>query len=308
MGEQVESSRNGVMTAAAPRGSLSNAEIADALARIADLLETQDADGFRVRAYRRGAARVRVTPEPVASLYARGGVAALDALPEIGRTLASLIAELVRTGRSSVLERLEGQVSPEDRFTTVAGIGEELARRVHAELGIESLEELELAAHDGRLAKVPGFGVRRVRAVQQSLAGILGREAGRRGKALAHHAFGPDDRPDVATLLDVDREYRTRSAAGKLRTIAPRRFNPGKTAWLPVLHTERGPWSFTALFSNTARAHELGTTGDWVVIYFERDGLEGQCTVVTERTGPRAGERVVRGREDEGSSARGDAT
>lgn len=85
------------------------------------------------------------------------------------------------------------------------------------------------------------------------------------------------------------------------RTIAPRRFNPDKKAWLPILHTERGPWSFTALFSNTARAHQLGTTDDWVVIYFERDGREGQCTVVTERPGPRAGRRVVRGREDEGS-------
>jgi hypothetical protein len=280
-------------------GPLSNAEISDALARIADLLETQDADGYRVRAYRHGAQRVRATPEPMASLYARGGVAALDALPDIGKSLASVIAELVRTGRSSVLERLEGQVSPEDRFTTLAGIGEELAKRVHAELGIESLEELELAAHDGRLAKVAGFGVRRVRAVQQSLAGILGREAARRGKRSAPHAEPPEGRPDVATLLDVDREYRRKAEAGALRTIAPRRFNPDKKAWLPVLHTERPPWSFTALFSNTARAHELGTTGDWVVIYFERDGGEGQCTVVTERTGARAGERVVRGREDE---------
>ncbi|HXZ84363.1 MAG TPA: helix-hairpin-helix domain-containing protein, partial [Myxococcota bacterium] len=143
-----------------PRGALSNAEIGDALARIADLLEAQDADPFRVRAYRRGSERVLGSPVPVAALYARGGAAALDALPEIGRTLASVIAELVRTGRSSLLERLEGQVSPEDRFTTVAGIGEELARRVHAELGVESLEELEVAAHDGRLAGVPGFGAR----------------------------------------------------------------------------------------------------------------------------------------------------
>jgi hypothetical protein len=286
------------VSASASRGSLSNAEIADALARIADLLETQDADGFRVRAYRRGAERVRATPEPVAALYARGGVAALDALPEIGKSLASLIAELVRTGRSSLLERLSGQVSPEDRFTTVAGIGEELARRVHAELGIESLEDLELAAHDGRLAALPGFGPRRVRAVQQSLAGILGRESARRGKRAAPQAVA-DERPDVATLLDVDAEYRRKAAAGELRTIAPRRFNPEKRSWLPVLHTQRGPWSVTALFSNTARAHELGTTRDWVVIYFERDGREGQCTVVTERTGPRAGQRVVRGREDD---------
>jgi hypothetical protein len=287
--------------AATPRGAPSNAEIADALLRIADLLETQHADPFRVRAYRRGAERVRAHAEPVAALYARGGVAALDALPEIGRTLASLIAELVRTGRSSALERLQGQVSPEDRFTSVAGIGEELARRLHAELGIETLEELELAAHDGRLAQVPGFGPRRVRAVQQALAGILGREAARRSHRGAPHAELAE-LPDVATLLDVDREYREKAAQGTLRTIAPRRFNPERRSWLPVLHTERPPWSFTALFSNTARAHELGKTRDWVVIYFERDGHESQCTVVTERGGARAGRRVVRGRESEGAS------
>jgi DNA polymerase (family X) len=287
------------MRSAAPRGSLSNAEIADVLARIADLLETQNADGYRVRAYRRGAERVRATPASVASLHAQGGVTALDELPDIGKSLASVIAELVRTGRSSVFERLAGKMSPEDRFTTVAGIGEELAKRMHAELGIDSLEELEEAAHDGRLGTVSGFGPRRVRAVQQALAGILGRESARRGKARAMHAERPESRPDVATLLDVDLEYRRKAAADKLRKIAPRRFNPTRQAWLPVLHTERGPWSFTALFSNTVRAHELGTTDDWVVIYFERDGHEGQRTVVTERTGPRAGERVVRGHEDE---------
>ncbi len=280
-------------------GSLSNAKIADVLARIADLLETQEANGFRVRAYRNGARRVRATREPMATLYARGGTAALDALPDIGGSLARVIAELVRTGRSSLHERLAGRVSPEDRFTTVAGIGEELAKRVHAELHVESLEELELAAHDGRLARVAGFGPRRVRAVQQALAGILGREAARRGKQGAPQAEPSDGRPAVATLLDVDLEYRRKASAGALRRIAPRRFNPGKQAWLPVLHTERDRWAFTALFSNTARAHELGTTGDWVVIYFERDGREGQCTVVTETTGPRAGQRVVRGREDE---------
>lgn len=287
------------MTAAAPRSSLSNAEVADALARIADLLEAQQADGFRVRAYRHGAERVRHAPEPVAALYARGGIAALDALPEIGKSLASLIAELLRTGRSSLLERLEGQVSPEDRFTTVAGIGEELARRVHAELGIESLEELEVAAHDGRLARVPGFGARRVRAVQQALAGILGSAAARR-RRMSPHGESSEAAPEVATLLDVDREYRSKAAAGALRTITPRRFNPEARAWLPVLHTQRGPWSFTALHSNTARAHALGTTRDWVVIYYERDGHEGQCTVVTERAGEHAGDRVVRGREYEG--------
>jgi hypothetical protein len=108
------------------------------------------------------------------------------------------------------------------------------------------------------------------------------------------------DGPGAATLLDIDREYREKAAAGTLRTIAPRRFNPEGKAWLPVLHTRRGPWHFTVLYSNTARAHELGRTHDWVVVYFyDDDHREGQHTIVTETQGPLAGQRVVRGREAE---------
>ncbi len=108
------------------------------------------------------------------------------------------------------------------------------------------------------------------------------------------------DSPSVEVLLAIDREYREKAQAGALRLIAPRRMNPEGKAWLPVLHTRFGPWHFTALFSNTERAHELHRTHDWVVIYFsDPEGEEGQFTVVTERRGTLAGERVVRGREPE---------
>ena len=101
-------------------------------------------------------------------------------------------------------------------------------------------------------------------------------------------------------LLDVDREYRERAQRGGLPTITPRRFNPRGESWLPVLHTARGKWHFTALFSNTARAHELGKTRDWVVMYFYDDRhAERQHTVVTETGGALTGRRVVRGREAE---------
>jgi putative hydrolase len=101
-------------------------------------------------------------------------------------------------------------------------------------------------------------------------------------------------------LLDVDAEYRRKSARGDLALITPRRFNPEGEAWLPVLHSERGGWHFTALYSNTARAHELGRTRDWVVVYYyDHDHHEYQCTVVTEFRGPLRGKRVVRGREQE---------
>ena len=108
------------------------------------------------------------------------------------------------------------------------------------------------------------------------------------------------DAPSVDVLLDVDREHREKARAGSLPKIAPRRMNPEGKAWLPVLHTRFGPWHFTALFSNTERAHELHRVYDWVVIYYsDPDDGEGQATVVTERRGALTGERVVRGREPE---------
>jgi DNA polymerase (family 10) len=67
-----------------------------------------------------------------------------------------------------------------------------------------------------------------------------------------------------------------------------------------VLHTQRDRWHFTALYSNSARAHELGRTRDWVVIYYyDDDHQEDQNTVVTETHGLLTGQRVVRGRESE---------
>lgn len=116
--------------------------------------------------------------------------------------------------------------------------------------------------------------------------------------------------PPVAELLQVDAEYRSEAAAGRLPRIAPLRFNPQRQAWLPVLHARRGPWHYTALFSNTARAHALGRVHDWVVVYAE-DPAHGErpFTVVTAQRGALAGRRVVRGRETECRAwyAQGDA-
>ena len=85
--------------------------------------------------------------------------------------------------------------------------------------------------------------------------------------------------------------------------IAPRRFNPAGERWLPILHTQRGPRDYTALFSNTARAHRLGKTRDWVVLCVDGPGAERRYTVLTARRGAMEGQRVVAGRESE--SARG---
>ena len=103
----------------------------------------------------------------------------------------------------------------------------------------------------------------------------------------------------LAELLDVDAAYRREAAARTLKKIAPRRFNPAGEAWLPVLHTTRERRHYTALFSNTARAHEQRKTHDWVVLYYDGQEGERQCTVITSEFGRLKGLRIVRGREGE---------
>ena len=267
---------------------LENADLAAKLRQMADLLAAQQADGFRVAAYRRAAATLDTLATPAHELLVAEGAAGLVALPAIGRGIASAIAEMLDTGQWAALDRLTGQLEPDQLFQTIPGIGPDLARRIYDELHIDTLEALEMASHDGRLESVSGIGTRRAAAIRAS---VTERLDGRRKRARTH-----GQTPAVAQILDVDREYRQKAEAGLLKTIAPKRFNPDEKAWLPVLHTTRQNWSFTALFSNTQRSHELGKTNDWVVIYAHEDeGPESQCTVVTEHRGPLAGHRVVRG-------------
>ncbi len=269
-----------------------NQAIAEKLQEIADLLEQQDANPFRVNAYRRAAQTVLAHDEELSVLAEREGIEGLDHLPAIGRSISLAIQEMLDTGRWMQLERLRGSLDPEQVFRSIPGVGPGLAERIHEALEVDTLAELELAAHDGRLEQVPGVGARRARMITAALAHMLQRRPARIRRLAAE--------PGVELLLDVDGEYRERAAKGKLRKIAPRRFNPSGEAWLPILHTQRDDWHFTVLFSNTARAHDFGKTNDWVVLHFHTDhGPDAQCTVVTETSGPLEGHRVVRGRESE---------
>ena len=268
-----------------------NREIAELLRQAADLLEQQGANPFRIQAYRRAADTVAQLPEDVRVLVERQGMDGLLGLPGIGQGMAKAVYEMVTTGRWGRLERLRGTLDPVQRFQVVPGIGPQLAQLIHDELQLDTLEALEAAAHDGRLEAVPGVGPRRAAAVRATLASLLGR-----GRTLRQRAAA--DGPGVERVLDVDREYREQATAGQLPVIAPKRFNPEGKAWLPILHTQRGDWHFTVLYSNTARAHELGRTHDWVVVYgYDDHHQEIQYTVVTETRGPLLGRRVVRGLE-----------
>ena len=273
-------------------GTSFNNQVSEIFRQCAEVLREQAANPFRINAYIRAAQTLESLPTDVRDILRDRGVAGLIELPGIGRGLAASIDEIARTGRLGQLDRLRGDATPETLFRTVPGVGPKLARAIHEELHVDTLEALEVAAHDGRLDTVAGIGERRAAAIRAGLAAMLGRATVRRQASA--------ELPPADVLLDVDRRYREQAAAGKLPKIAPKRFNPEGRAWLPILHTNRGEWHFTALFSNTARAHELGRTDDWVVVYYYDDHhQEGQNTIVTETKGPMKGKRVIRGRESE---------
>ncbi|HTX98514.1 MAG TPA: helix-hairpin-helix domain-containing protein [Bacteroidota bacterium] len=171
------------------------------------------------------------------------------------------------------------------------------------------------------IARTDGVeGIRRVKGIGDKIGGLV-EEFVRHGKVELRESLARDLSKDqlkeiaeeqkksehgpatlalpVKDILEIDREYREKAKAGVLKKIAPRLQNPEKKQWLPVMVKKSGSVKFTVMFSNTATAHQLGKTDDWVVVYYESAKGEGQCTVVTEQKGKRKGERVVRGREDE---------
>lgn len=283
---------------------MTNATIADKLTEYANYLEAREANVYRVRAYRQAAQTVLGLDRQVSDLLVAEGRAGLEALPGIGAHLSYTIEALVKTGEFKTMDREGGHIDPERLFLSLPGVGPHLARTIRDQLGITTLEELERAAHDGRLTKL-GVGPKRVRGLTDALAGRLGRYR------LAEPVRGE---PSVADVLAIDQEYRAGAEESRLPTIAPRRFNPENEPWLPLYHTRRNGWRYRALYSNTALAHRLGQTRDWVVIYFDDGFSSGQRTVVTETRGDLRGRRVVRGREWEcrehyqlGSRANGEA-
>lgn len=272
-----------------PSMQRSNAMVADLLFSVGELLTAQHAGATRVQPWYLGAAAIRGLDRPIAEIVRNEGIDGLDHLLGVGPGIVGAIREIVETGRLATYERLLGESDPVARIASVPGIGRKLAQRIHLALGIESIEELERAAYDGRLLRVAGWGSKRVAGLRAVLASRVRREMPRRESSPA----------SIEEILDVDREYRESAAAGSLPKIAPSRFNPAGERWLPILHCARGDRHYTALYSNTAHAHRLGRTHDWVVLYYDdRDG-EHQCTVATAQRGPLEGRRVVRGRESE---------
>ena len=134
-----------------------NATIAAIFEEIADLLDIQGANPFRIRAYRNAARTVANLATDIKTLVEQG--ADLKALPGIGDDLAAKITEIVQTGKSSFLERLRREVPPAvTELLKIPGLGPKRVRALYQDLEVQTLEQLLRAARDGRIRELPGFG------------------------------------------------------------------------------------------------------------------------------------------------------
>ncbi|MBU2855484.1 DNA polymerase III, partial [Acidithiobacillus ferrooxidans] len=152
-----------------------NPDIARAFDEIADLLEIEDANPFRVRAYRTAARLVLGLSSDLKTMVEAGED--LTELPGIGEDLAKKIIEIVTTGHCSFLEKLEKQTPPAlTELLKVPGLGPKRVKALWHELDVETVDQLTRAAREGRIRSIPGFGekteARILEALQAQIASV----------------------------------------------------------------------------------------------------------------------------------------
>jgi DNA polymerase (family 10) len=191
---------------------LVNADIAAILEEIADLLDIQAANPFRVRAYRNAARTIGELGTDVAALRERD--TPLTDIPGIGPDLAGKIAEILDTGKCSALEQLHQQMPPAvTALLRLPGLGPRRVRMLWHDLGVKSMDELLQAAEQGRIRELRGFGEKTERAIAEACRKRIG--AARRFKLGAAGQYAHALLEHLRAVPGVQRA----DAAGSLRRM-----------------------------------------------------------------------------------------
>jgi DNA polymerase (family X) len=245
-----------------------NADVADQFDLLADLLELEGAESFRVLAYRRAATRMRETSGSVAQLALDGRAKELQG---IGKTIEEKIVQIVEQGEIEALTKRKGSVPPDVvRFMRLPGLGPKTAARIWRELGISTLGELKTAAESEQLRTLAGLGAK-------SEEKIL--------KALAFQADNPDTGrrllgeglPAVQAVVAVLREHPAAvhvSEAGSVR----RRKETFRD--LDIIATATDPAELTAFFVQLPWVVDVVAHGDTKATVLSNDGLRFDLRVV----------------------------
>jgi DNA polymerase (family 10) len=164
------------------QGFMDKKAVGQVLEQIASFLELKNENPFRVRAFRTAARAVAGFPGDLREALESGALAATKG---VGPATLQIVSEIVTTGRAGLLEELREQIPPGlVEMLAISGLGVAKIRQIHEVLDIDSLPELEAAAHDGRLAKLPRFGQKTSENILRGIAFL--RQAS--GLRLSHHA------------------------------------------------------------------------------------------------------------------------
>jgi DNA polymerase (family X) len=196
---------------------------AHVLNQIGSLLDLRGAPRFNARAYKQAARAVLALGADDLGPLLKSG--ALKKTPGVGPATISVIQELVENGESSYLERLN-ENTPRGliQMARVPGLGVAKVHLIHRELGIETLEELERAARDGRLAKLPKFGPKTAERILSGIA--FARDSGKRTlyhRGLAQAVILCDNvsrHPDVTEAIIAGAVRRHNETIGHIDIVA----------------------------------------------------------------------------------------
>jgi DNA polymerase (family 10) len=168
--------------------------VAQVLEQIASFLELKGENPFRIRAFRTAARAITGFQRDLRESLSDGSLASVKG---VGPATLQLVQELVATGRASMLEDLREQIpSGLVEMLEISGLGVAKIRQIHDLLGIDSLPELEAAAHDGRLARLPRFGPKTSENLLKSIAYLRQASAFK----LLHHAM--DEAEELRSALE----------------------------------------------------------------------------------------------------------
>jgi DNA polymerase (family 10) len=245
-----------------------NADVAEQLELLADILELEGEAAYRLLAYRRAAARVRETSGLVAELALDGKA---KELPGIGTTIEGKIVEIVNEGEIRALTKHKALVPPEVvDFTRLPGLGPKTARKIWQELGITTLADLKAAAKDERLRVLPGVGAKLEERIAHELSG--GRKAPEEVRPLLGQGL-----PAVQAVVAVLREHPAAievSEAGSVR----RRKETFKD--LDVIATASDPGELTEYFTKLRWVEKVAARGESKATVVSNDGLRFDLRVV----------------------------
>jgi DNA polymerase (family X) len=242
-----------------------NAQVAEQFALLADLLELEGEQQFRVLAYRRAADQIRSAAGPIAELALEGEA---KKMPGIGKTIESKIVQIVETGEIEALTKRKERIpSGVAEFLRLPALGPKTARRIWQELGITTMDELRRAAEAERLRALPGLGAKTEERILRALA-----EKPQEKRTLLAIAL-----PAVQAVVGVLREHPASNEVSEAGSVR-RRTETVKD--LDLIATASDPAALTEYLTQLKWVAEIAAHGKTKATVVSHDGLVFDLRVV----------------------------